>query len=233
MRRIGLIALLTLALSADPVAAQIERGSDRGGRVVFTNAPTGAYGASASAPRRPVRRTSIPVPQAAPRELPGLIREVAMRHGVSPNLVRAVVAVESAYDPRAVSPKGARGLMQLMPATASELGVKDVYDPRENLEGGTRYLRGLLDTYDGDVRLALAGYNAGATAVQRYGGVPPYPETRQYVRRVLELRSRLDAAVEIPHEPGVFRFRNSAGTVVMSNIPADALRRPLRVAKMP
>ena len=233
MRRICLIALLPLGLLADPATAQIEKGSDRGGRVLFTNAPAGAYGASASAPRRPARRTPASVTLAVPRELPGLIREVAMRHGVSPNLVHAVVAVESAFDPRAVSPKGARGLMQLMPATAAELGVEDVYDPRENLEGGTRHLRGLLDTYDGDVRLALAGYNAGATAVERYSGVPPYPETRQYVRRVMELRGRLDAAGAFSHEPGVFRFRNAVGTVVMSNIPADALRRPVRVAKMP
>jgi soluble lytic murein transglycosylase-like protein len=97
-----------------------------------------------------------------------------------------VVAVESGFRPDAVSPKGAQGLMQLMPGTARELGVKDTLNPQDNLDGGVRHLSGLLALYGGDLQRALAAYNAGAGAVARHGGLPPYRETRDYVRRVLE-----------------------------------------------
>jgi soluble lytic murein transglycosylase-like protein len=113
-----------------------------------------------------------------------LIRENARRFGLDPALVKAVVAAESNFEVAAVSHAGAQGLMQLMPATAREMGVKAPFDPRENLMGGSRYLRDMLDRYD-DVKLALAAYNAGPTAVDRYDGVPPYPETTAYVNRVL------------------------------------------------
>jgi len=104
---------------------------------------------------------------------------------VDPGLVEALVRVESNYDPFAVSPKGAMGLMQLMPRTAERFQVTNAFDPRQNLEGGTRYLSELLTRY-GEARLALAAYNAGEQAVDRYQGVPPYHETRQYVGRILE-----------------------------------------------
>src|SRR5688500_505606 len=114
-----------------------------------------------------------------------LVQEHSQRQSLRPELVRAVIQVESGFNPRATSPKGAMGLMQLMPATARELGVVNAYDPAENIRGGTTYLRRLLDRYDGDERLALAAYNAGAGAVDRYGrNVPPYQETRDYVRRI-------------------------------------------------
>lgn len=108
----------------------------------------------------------------------------AARNEVDPLLVSAVIGVESAWDPEAVSVKGAIGLMQLMPDTARILGV-DPWDPEANLDGGSRYLRSLLDRFDGDLELALAGYNAGPLAVERYGGVPPFPETVSYVEHVL------------------------------------------------
>ncbi len=119
-------------------------------------------------------------------ELRALAVAAAERAGVDPELVLAVVAAESGFRPRAVSRKGAQGLMQLMPNTASALGVEDSFDPVQNLDGGTRYLSALLALYDGDVRRALAAYNAGEAAVARHGGVPPYPETRAYLKRVLE-----------------------------------------------
>lgn len=111
---------------------------------------------------------------------------VARRHGLEPALVLAVVGVESAFRPEAVSPKGAQGLMQLMPGTAAALGVEDSFDPAQNLDGGVRHLGSLLTLYGGDLVRALAAYNAGAGAVARHGGVPPYRETRAYVKRVLD-----------------------------------------------
>ena len=115
-----------------------------------------------------------------------LITAAATRHGVDPNLVHAVIRAESAYRPRAESHAGARGLMQLMPATAKRFGVRDIWDPEQNIEGGVAYLRFLQHRFDGDIRLALAAYNAGEGAVAKYGNrIPPYRETRTYVKRVL------------------------------------------------
>ena len=115
-----------------------------------------------------------------------IIRRVAKKVKIAPELLHAVVQAESSYDPRARSVKGAMGLMQLMPATAKRYGVTNAWDPAQNLEGGARYLRDLLKMFDNDLRLAVAAYNAGEGAVQRSGNrIPPYPETRSYVRKVL------------------------------------------------
>ncbi len=119
-------------------------------------------------------------------EVVRLAEAVARKRGLDPALVLAVVSVESGFRPEAVSPKGAQGLMQLMPRTAASLGVSDALDPEQNLDAGVRHLEALLKLYDGDLTRALAAYNAGQSAVARHGGVPPYRETRAYVRRVLE-----------------------------------------------
>lgn len=118
------------------------------------------------------------------------IASAALAHGVDPALVRAIMHAESAFRPDVVSHKGAQGLMQLIPATAERFGVQDAFDPAQNIDGGVRYLAWLLDRFDGDVRLAAAGYNAGEGAVDRYGGVPPYAETERYVERVGVLHQR-------------------------------------------
>lgn len=118
------------------------------------------------------------------------IRQAAERHGLEPALIRAVVHAESNFNHRAVSRAGAQGLMQLMPKTQLKLGVRDPFDVHENLDGGTRLLKELLARYRNDIRLAAAAYNAGPDAVERYRGIPPYPETRNYVRRVTQLYSR-------------------------------------------
>ena len=120
-----------------------------------------------------------------PIALRKLAGRVARRHGLSEALVQAVVQVESRYDAFAVSPRGAMGLMQLMPQTARRFKVEDAFDPVDNLDGGVRYLKELLELYRGETQLALAAYNAGEKAVERYGGIPPYRETMQYVDRVL------------------------------------------------
>ena len=114
-----------------------------------------------------------------------IVRQHAERERVDPRLVKSVMLVESNFNPRAVSPKGARGLMQLMPGTARRYGVTNSFDPHENIRGGTAYLSDLLDLFDGDLVRTLAAYNAGEGAVQRHGGVPPYAETREYVRRAM------------------------------------------------
>jgi soluble lytic murein transglycosylase-like protein len=134
---------------------------------------------AASVTPAPVETRDVPVPFAE------LIDAAATAHGVPSELVRAVIEAESGYDQRARSPKGAMGLMQLMPDTAREYAVADPYDPRANIDAGTRHLRALLDRFP--VREALAAYNAGQSAVERFGGVPPYAETRTYVARVLRL----------------------------------------------
>ena len=165
--------------------ADIYMRRDERGVVHFTNIPKGpGY--------RTLLRTKPARGRLRPRrdttEFDSLIRAASRRHGVEFSLVKAVIKAESAFDIRALSPAGARGLMQLMPATAAMHGVSNIYSPNQNIEGGVRHLRLLLDRYDGNLTLTLAAYNAGSKAVQRYNGVPPYRETRQYVRRVLRYR---------------------------------------------
>jgi Transglycosylase SLT domain len=133
---------------------------------------------------RRVASRLLPVPKA---DLEPLIDIYARDVGLSPRLVQAVIQVESGYNVRALSNKGAMGLMQLIPGTAALMGVKEPFDARDNIRGGTRYLRYLLDRFDGDLVKALAAYNAGPGAVDRYGGVPPYAETEDYVKKVLSL----------------------------------------------
>jgi soluble lytic murein transglycosylase-like protein len=166
-----------------PAAAQIYSFIDGSGNEVYTERiPTGSYRTfavpgSTLRSTRPVRASNV-------NRYDSVIDEAAARHSVRPDLVRAVIQVESGFDPRARSPKGAMGLMQLMPATAAEFGVRNPYDPNENIRAGVAYLRSLLDRY-GNETLALAAYNAGPGAVDRHGNaVPPYRETREYVNRV-------------------------------------------------
>jgi Transglycosylase SLT domain len=129
-------------------------------------------------------------PPAIPDRYRELITTTAARHGVDPRLVHALIQVESAYHSRAVSPKGARGLMQLLPATGRQYGALDLFDPQVNLDAGVRHLKALLKRFDLDVPLALAAYNAGEGAVARFGGIPPFKETQNYVTRILRLLDR-------------------------------------------
>jgi soluble lytic murein transglycosylase-like protein len=155
---------------------------------------------STSASVAPITETAMPTPagwvlvstefRLPPSAYDHLIDEAARRYGINPDLVRAVIRVESAFDPLAVSTAGAQGLMQLMPALAEELGVQNAFDPRENIMAGTRYLSYLLDVHKGNVPLALASYNAGPGAVDRYNGIPPFAETRRYVKAITGILAR-------------------------------------------
>ena len=185
-----------------PAQAQIYSWQDGDGVLVLSDRP--------KAGSLPVQRTFGPVKAvraAAPLSMTGtsyepLIRQHAGRLGVRADLVRAVIQVESAFNARAVSPKGAMGLMQLMPATARLFGVIDPFNPAENIRAGVSYLRQLLERYDHDEQLALAAYNAGPAAVDKYGSkVPPYKETQNYVQKITGIRGNTRVA------PGVRIYR--------------------------
>ncbi|HSD67173.1 MAG TPA: transglycosylase SLT domain-containing protein, partial [Vicinamibacteria bacterium] len=154
------------------------------------------------------------------------VEEAARLHQVSPDLVRAIIAVESEFDQWAVSSKGARGLMQLMPDTARSLGVADCFDARQNIFAGTQYLRILLDQFGGDVDLALAAYNAGPTAVLRYGGIPPYRETRGYVQKV---QAQLGGFAAPAPAPAAAAFYVPSGALRGAAPTARAPARPRKV----
>jgi soluble lytic murein transglycosylase-like protein len=189
-RHFFFVAALMAASTAVPVQADVYAWRDRAGRLVVSDRPGGpgtqtttyaVRGNDAVLSTRPERghdRT----------DLHAIADRHAADHAISPALVRAVIQAESAWNVRAVSVKGAQGLMQLMPATATDLGVSDPFDPEQNIKGGVKYLRLLLDRYDGNFELALAAYNAGPGAVDRYGRkVPPYRETQAYVRKIVSV----------------------------------------------
>jgi soluble lytic murein transglycosylase-like protein len=191
-------ALLLACLAAGAARADLYHFRDDAGVPHFSDPPTdprarlylraGARPALAPAP-------AGRVPPARRARLTQEVAEAARRARLDPALLHAVIAVESAYDPAAVSPKGALGLMQLMPATAARYGVRDPFDVEQNLAAGASHLRGLIDRYAGDTALALAAYNAGSGAVQAAGGrIPPYAETRRYVPAVLRRYAELRGA---------------------------------------
>ncbi|MDD2309933.1 MAG: lytic transglycosylase domain-containing protein [Desulfuromonadaceae bacterium] len=197
LRSTSYVILITLCLSsvflaalvtASPVNADIYRYVDEDDIVHYTDAPTDKRFKifMREIKKDKELRTKLKYASSVnPAEFEQLIKICSAKYGVNPSLVKAVIHAESGYNPNAVSSKGASGLMQLMPATARSLKVADRFNPKDNVEGGVKYLRFLLDTFRGDVSLAVAAYNAGLTTVAKYGGIPPYNETRTYVSRVL------------------------------------------------
>jgi soluble lytic murein transglycosylase-like protein len=204
MRRLFLIPLLLAPLHSE---GDVYKYTDSSGKIYFTDAPLDGSDLRLEwkrAARKIVDKNknkvvamgrSRKVPSTPPpARLSGrrakyahMIDMIAGQHNLHPELLHAVIRTESAYNPSAVSSAGATGLMQLMPQTAKRYKVNDIWDPLDNLQGGARYLRDLLDMFDNDLRLALAGYNAGENAVIKYGRrIPPYPETQRYVRKVLQ-----------------------------------------------
>jgi soluble lytic murein transglycosylase-like protein len=144
-----------------------------------------------------------------------IIEGVAGRHNIPTDLIHAIIVAESNYDRYAVSRKGASGLMQLMPDTARHYGVKNIFDPEQNIEGGARYLKDLIRMFDADTKLVLAAYNAGQQAVIRHGGIPPYRETREYVKRITASYN----SSTIHHKSRIYKIVDSEGRVTLTNDP--------------
>jgi soluble lytic murein transglycosylase-like protein len=150
-----------------------------------------------------------------------IVKQVAGKYRIDPELVHIVIRAESNYDVFAISPAGAMGLMQLMPATAYQYGVKNVFDPAQNIEGGVRYLKDLVALYGGKTPLVLAAYNAGQEAVRKYKGVPPYPETRSYIAGIM--RTYKKSTVTAKNQ--TFMVKDANGRTVLVNDPADAVKK--------
>lgn len=217
-----LFTFLSLAL-VRPAWGQIVSYVDERGKRVFTNVET--------AERKPTKRNPLALPQATPRfdrswtipsDIHNFIDEIAARQGIDPKLVRAIIQVESNWNPLAMSSKGAMGLMQLIPTTATRFGAMNIFDPKQNIAAGTRYLRFLLDLFRGDLHLSLAAYNAGENAVLQSGGIPAYRETRDYVEKVTSAytvpggsgHSRMSAA---SGSSRIYRSVDPSGRVVFTN----------------
>ncbi len=217
MRVLGamLVAALGMAAVAAPAEAQIYTWRDANGTLVLSDRPPepGVETLEVRGAATPIRTTTPTRPLARlsrSGHYDAVIERYAASEGVRPDLVRAVIQVESAFNPNARSPVGAMGLMQLMPATAQALGVLNPYDPEQNIRGGVTYLRRLLSEYDGNEELALAAYNAGPGAVSRYGNqIPPYRETQDYVERVRSATA-LATTNELPAASGETIYKSYA-----------------------
>ena len=220
--RFLLCAVATAIVTAAPASAEVYRLAANDGTVHFTNAPTDPRyrglgypsGTAAGYLRLPPANTGRYVTE---------IKDASGRYGVPERLVQAVIRAESAFNPHAVSIKGAQGLMQLMPQTASMLGVRNSFDPQQNIDGGVRHLRGLIDRFGSDLPMALAAYNAGEKAVVTYRGIPPFAETRDYVTRVLYYYDgSTNGLAGAP--TAVYRTVGDDGTIIYTNIPPRGRR---------
>lgn len=230
---VALVLSLTVLLAGSPVfAGSIHRYVDESGRVVFTNLGTDRTELSKSPAANPLLQALKARPSLVNREdlyLP-FIEDAAGRYQISPDLVKAMIKVESNFDPNAVSSKGCKGLMQLHSDTAKRFGVKDIFDPGQNIEGGVKFMRFLLDQFKNDLSLALAGYNAGENAVTRYNGIPPYRETQDYVKKVTALYQPPDllegadlAEAPAPINRKIYRVVQADGRVLFTNTPTESV----------
>ena len=217
----GLALVWVMSNTLPALAAELGTVLDQHGHTIFVNAaevtpPLARAFRQSNSVRS--RYFATPTP-----EISSLVEKTAGEHQVDPKLVHAIIQVESGYNPRALSRKGARGLMQLIPATAARFGVRNSFNPRQNLEGGVTYLKYLLDLFGGNVPLSVAAYNAGENAVLRKGGIPAYPETVDYVQRVTDLYNpgpKESAQVQVISErqdAPIFRLVDHQGLVHYTN----------------
>jgi soluble lytic murein transglycosylase-like protein len=221
-----LIAVASFLLSGAGAFAQVRYSYiDEDGVQNFTNV----------APVRPVYDlivTGTPdppasQPQASPesRKFDSLIEKYSSENRLDPSLIRSIIAQESGFNPKAVSPKGARGLMQLMPETAASLGVKNSFDPEQNIQGGVKHFRFLMDNFNNNLELSLAAYNAGQNLVQRLGRVPAIKETKDYVQSITKKYGKREAttqALELPERYQTFRYVDESGILHLTNIPPSS-----------
>jgi soluble lytic murein transglycosylase-like protein len=198
---LGLLVFLAGHSDADTIIRQ----HGRDGRLYFTNR------SSVSSPMQMISSAATPRSRGA-RVMP-LVYPLARQYDIDAQLVRAIITVESNFNTGAISRAGAQGLMQLMPAIAARYGVADPFDPQANIEGGIRFLKDLWRRFQGDVRQVLAAYNAGESAVDQYGGIPPYPETQRYVARVLALYNTYGSSSRI------YRYRTLGGRSLFTDTP--------------
>jgi soluble lytic murein transglycosylase-like protein len=151
-----------------------------------------------------------------------IIEKYALQHNLDPSLIKSIIKQESGFNPNAISRKGAQGLMQLMPATAAKLGVSNSFDPEQNIQGGVKHFKNLMDSFNNDVTLSLAAYNAGEGVVQRLGRVPDYKETKDYVKSIKKMYESTASNIKVQPEeyvPATFRFVDESGVLHMTNIP--------------
>ncbi|MHB8846118.1 MAG: transglycosylase SLT domain-containing protein [Nitrospirota bacterium] len=229
---------LFLAGTVTPAHADIYQYVDENGVVHFTNAPSGRIKKPSKVMKESKRSTAsapslsaasadrAPQTDTIPVSYVNIINSACSRFGVDPSLVHAVVKVESDFNPYALSRKGAMGLMQLMPQTASVLNVRDSFSPHENIEGGVKHLKYLLDRYEGNISLALAAYNAGETAVKKWGTIPPFKETQDYVKKIMQLYNGTGSAFNSAGRSFAPRYTiyvgtGSDGTLLLTDNPSN------------
>ena len=213
-----LCTFLPIAAKADQIVVLV----DEHGHKIYVN--TGGTSSRVDWMTRSFRPSASGVSGRVPAKINQLVEQTASRFQVDPELIHAIIQVESDYDPKAVSSKGAMGLMQLIPATAKRYGVVNPFDPKQNLEGGVNYLKYLMGLFGGDLSLSLAAYNAGEHTVQRSGGIPAIPETQNYVHKVTTIYKTGDApmsAKTTPKEPPrapIIRYVDEYGVVHYTNV---------------
>jgi len=213
-----LYTFLPTAAKADQIVVLV----DENGRKIYVN--TGEAATPVAWMTRSFRPRAGDFSSRPSADIDKLVQQTASRLHVDPELIHAIIRVESDYDPKAVSSKGAMGLMQLIPETAHRFGVVNAFDPKQNVEGGVNYLKYLLGVFGGDVALSLAAYNAGEHTVQRFGGVPAIPETQDYVRKVTSIYQtgepavRAKAAAKEPPRAAITRYTDQYGVVHFTNV---------------
>lgn len=239
--RTGVIAVfLALCLAAGRAGAEVYMYRDARGVIFFTDhkADSRLNLTLLKKYNFPSDKTSRAEKTLFPEGYDGYIADASSRYGLDHRLIKSVIQVESGFNRLAVSRKGARGLMQLMPETAKLMRVRNVFDPEQNIRGGSSYLRAMLDEFNGDLRLALAAYNAGPEAVKRHNGIPPYRETRDYVNRVMSTYTAVAGRIGMseavvsnsddnyvkPRKAVFYTYRNSDGAFVFTDSPTGQKR---------